>query len=176
METYNYKAGVNYNQDRYAPGIYRIHNTEGSPYYIDMGEYVAPSQMETYIENHFSFKESGDSVTEIEYMGIHFEKYSRRQMAEMLCATPFNRKLFKGHVSFEDWRWWHKERRINEVADFIQRDNSSNTWTIGNDTLFYVKDNEYQHSNFESGTIHKMLTHCDVHDIYNFWQENVNFV
>ena len=186
--TFNYKAGANYDfagaykdgdsykLDTYMPGIYRIHNTEGSPYYIDMGEYVSPRQMETYIENHFSFAESGDSVTDIEYMGIHFEKYSRRQMAEMLCATPFNRKLFNGHVSFADWQKFHQSRQLNEVADYIQRDDTLKSWFFGDSTLFYIGNNQYQHSNFESGTIHKMLQHCSQEEIHDFWLDNVNFV
>ena len=169
---FNYKENVNYNNDRYAPGLYRIHNTEGSPYYIDMGEYVSPLQMETYIENHFEFSQDGDYVTGIDYMGSNFEKYTRKQMAEMLCATPFNRKLFDGHVSFADWQKFHQTRQLNEVADYIE-DDSLDSWFFGDSTLFWVRKNEYQHSNFESGTCKEMLQHCSQEEIYDFWLDNV---
>jgi hypothetical protein len=185
MATFNYKENANYDfagndhqddtyqLDTYMPGIYRVHNTEGSPYYIDMGEYVSAYQMETYIENHFEFSQDGDSVTGLDYMGVTFEKYTRKQMVEMLCATPFNRKLFKGHVSFAEWQEFHKTRQLNEVADYIQRDDSSESWSIGDSTLFYIGNNQYQHSTFESGTCHKMLQHCSQEDIHNYWLENI---
>ena len=171
--TFNYTENVTYNEDRYAPGLYRIHNTQGSPYYIDMGEHVSPLQMKRYIENHFEFSQDGDYVTGIDYMGSNFEKYTRKQMAEMLCATPFNRKLFDGHVSFADWQKFHQTRQLNEVADYIQRDDTSKSWFLGDSTLFYIGYMEYQHSNFESGSCHKMLQHCSQQEIYDFWLDNV---
>lgn len=174
--TFNYKENVknvNSIEDRYAPGLYRIHNTEGSPLYIDMGEYVSPIQMERYIENHFEFSQNGDSVTDIEYMGTTFEKYTRKQMSQMLCATPFNRKLFDGHVSFADWQEFHKKNQLNEVADYIQRDHTLDSWSFGDSILFYAGNNEYQHSNFESGSCHKMLQHCSPQEIYDFWWDNI---
>ena len=173
MKTFNYTENVNYNEDRYAPGLYRIHNTEGSPFYIDMGEYVSPIQMERYIENHFEFSQDGDSVTGIDYLGSKADIKDFDKVAEKLIALPFNRKLFNGPVSIEDWGKFHKARLFNKVANYIQRDDSSNAWSIGDSTLFYVRNNEYQHSNFESGSCHKMLQHCSPQEIYEFYLDNV---
>lgn len=59
-----------------------------------------------------------------------------------------------------------------EVAKHIVEDNSSDSWSIGDSTLFYVGNNEYQHSNFESGSCHEMLQLCSQQEILDFYEDN----
>ena len=127
MKTFNYTENVNYNEDRYAPGIYRVCNTEGSPYYMVMGEYVSPFQMKRYVENAYKhqtpaeeqrFGVSDLEVTGIDYMGSRADIKDFDNVAEGLIATPFNRKLFDGPQSLDDWQKFHQARaKYTPVSD-----------------------------------------------------------
>ena len=118
MATFNYEENVNYNEDRYAPGLYRIQNTEGSPYYMVMGEYVSPSQMKRYVENAYKHQTPKEEkrfgvrdleVTGIDYMGSRADIDNFDEVTEALIATPFNRKLFDGPQSMADWMKFHSK-------------------------------------------------------------------
>ena len=124
--TFNYKENVNYNEDRYAPGLYRIRNTEGSPYYMVMGEYVSPLQMKRYVENAYQhqtpeeekqFGVSDLEVTGIEFMGDRTSIKNYNEVVEQILATPFNRKLFDGPQSLDDWQKFHKNRTTITLED-----------------------------------------------------------
>jgi hypothetical protein len=124
--TFNYKENVNYNEDRYAPGLYRIRNTEGSPYYMVMGEYVSPLQMKRYVENAYKhqtpeeekqFGVSDLEVTGIEFMGDRTSIKNYNEVVEQILATPFNRKLFDGPQSLDDWQKFHKNRTKITLED-----------------------------------------------------------
>jgi len=55
-----------------------------------------------------------------------------------------------------------------KVADYIDADNTSDAWILGDSTLFYISKNNYQHNNFDAGSVYEMLGHCSNEDIQAF--------
>jgi len=119
MKSFDYQKNVNYNEDRYAPGLYRIRNTEGSPYYIEIGEYVSPFDMKRYVENAYKhqtpeeekqFGVSDFEVTGIDYMGNRATIKDWNSLEATGLFLPFNRKLFDGPQSMDDWQEFHKNK------------------------------------------------------------------
>lgn len=120
MATFDYEENVNYNEDRYAPGLYRIRNTDGSPYYIVIGEYLSPLRMKRYVENAYKHQTPEEEkqfgvrdfeVTGIEHMGSRADIDNFDEITEQILALPFNRKLFDGPQSLDDWQEFHKNNR-----------------------------------------------------------------
>ena len=140
MKTFNYTENVNYNEDRYAPGIYRVCNTEGSPMYLVLDEYVSPFQMKRYIENAWKYQTPAEEerygvsdleVTGLEHMGDRSNIDNFDDLVAGLIAMPFNRKLFDGPQSLDDWQKFHQARAkytpvtdATEPEDLIYRDSA----------------------------------------------------
>jgi len=107
MKTFNYKDNINYDDDRYSPGLYRLHvGKYESPYHIVLGEFVHFNDMQKYVQNAFPKM----CVTDIDYIGSRANMDNFDSVVESLMATPFNRKLFKGPQSMDDWMQFHKNR------------------------------------------------------------------
>ena len=130
--TFNYKENANYDfagnnyqddtyqVDTYMPGIYRVLNTEGSPYYMVIGEYLSAPQVKRYVENAYKHQTPADEekygvsdfeVTGLEHMGDRSTIDNFDDVAEGLIAMPFNRKLFDGPQCLDDWMKFHEARR-----------------------------------------------------------------
>ena len=92
------------------PPAYTECVTQKAHHNMVMGEYVSPFQMERYVENAYMFSQDGDSVTGLEHMGDRSTLEDFDKLTEQLIATPFNRKLFDGPQSLDDWQAFHQAR------------------------------------------------------------------
>ena len=111
MKTFKYKQDEKDGGLAYPAGMYKVLNTDGSPFYIQMLADLSSQQMETYINNAFSdFIELDPHFVTDLYSYKDIDDVTKTAFIDCVrdSATWYNPVLLDRPMSGKDWQEWHE--------------------------------------------------------------------